>query len=119
MILSGAMPKDLSAGGKTVREELIQSDASPFRISEDSSPEIKPQVAASSSFRKHKNSCTAPKGNKPPGNASFIFPNPGSNIDRFTIGLCPFRISFCNRASISAFVASISRSYKRHLGLKY
>ena len=46
---SGEMPNDCNAGGKIVREVLIHISAPRLRITEESMPAIKPDVAALSS----------------------------------------------------------------------
>src|SRR5688572_540246 len=89
MILAGEMPKLFNAGGKRVREELIQIDALLPSMRDDNKPEIKPPVAAASSAPPQINSCIAPKGNTLSGKALFIDLNPGSTILLFDAGLKP------------------------------
>jgi hypothetical protein len=79
MMLSGSIPKDLSAGGNILVDELIQIATPPFSIMADTIPAINPPEADISSDPLQKNSCIAPKGNEAFGKASFIHPSPQSN----------------------------------------
>ncbi len=103
------MPKLLSAGGKSVREELTHKEVPPAAIRGESKPAIKPLVAVVSSFLSDKNSWTAPRGNDAFGKASFIEPKPTSTPTWFE-GLkpCKRRISVCNSAIISALFSSFT-----------
>jgi len=68
MILSGSIPYKLSAGGNSVRDELIHKLAPPLDINAERMPLINPLVAAVSSVTVQQNSWTAAVGNVWSGN---------------------------------------------------
>src|SRR6185437_3324491 len=97
MMLSGQIPKDFNAGGKTDCEPLIQIHDPAFFIIEASIADINPKVAAASSAPSAISSCTAPNGKAAFGKEFFIATGiPSSAGFNVFLNPCKGRISFFN-----------------------
>ena len=120
MMLSGLIPKDFNAGGKTDCEPLIQMEAPAFCMIEASIAAMKPKVAVASSALSASSSCMAPNGKAAFGKAFFRATGIASRARVFNELLypCKGRISFFNWAIICAFAVSTDRMLNI-LGQKY